>query len=85
MNAEAWPTDGRSPSLSTRMWWLTSTGVSAASVMNLSSVVVCTLMSEPETVLPDSTVLQNLGMVELVSDANTQIALADVVWASPVP
>ena len=52
--------------------------------MNRSLVSVLAFTTSMVKELPVSTVLQNLGMVELVPDANTQIALADVVSDSPV-
>ena len=47
--------------------------------MNLSLVSVLAFTTSMVKEWPASTVLQNLGMVEPVSDANTQIALPDVV------
>ena len=62
MKAETLPTDGRSPSESTRMLWLSVSGVSAEATTNLLLVPVLALTTDIVNELPASTVLQNAGI-----------------------
>jgi hypothetical protein len=81
MKAETLPRDEESASESTRMVWLSVTGVSAEATTHLLLVSVPALITSLVKDLPASTELQYAGIYALGSYANTQIVEVSVSTA----